>query len=42
MIFEYYTPYRYYYNGLDVTWYIMNDLEPPLGFRLDILDIIVR
>lgn len=27
------TPYRYYQNGLDVTWYIMNKLTPPISER---------
>jgi len=27
------TPYRYYQNGLDVTWYIMHNMAPPMSER---------
>jgi hypothetical protein len=27
------TPYRYYQNGIDVTWWIMNNLAPPMSER---------
>lgn len=27
------TPYRYYQNGLDVTYYVMNQLALPMGER---------
>ncbi len=27
------SPYRYYQNGIDVTWYIMNNIEPPMSQR---------
>ena len=27
------TPYRYYQNNFDVTWYILNNIAPPLSER---------
>lgn len=27
------TKYRYWQNGLDVTWYILNNIAPPLSER---------
>lgn len=31
--FVYKTPYRYWQNGLDVTWYVMSNLPMPLSER---------
>jgi len=31
--FTWSTPYRYWQNGLDVTWYVMNNISPPLSER---------
>lgn len=33
---------RYFYNGVDVTFYIMRDENPPLGFRPGFGEIEVR
>ena len=38
MIFNFHTPHKYCLNGIDVTWYIMNDIDPP-NYRPDILEI---
>ncbi len=36
------TPYRYYANGIDITYYIMNELPLPKGVNTQVLEIVVR
>ena len=38
---QYATPYRYYINGFDATWYIMNNI--PVPFRWEgFFEVVVR
>lgn len=39
---QYATPYRYFLNGLDVTYWVMNEITPPGGWYNRFFEIEAR